>query len=102
MNVFDHVKCLIATVSPMCFDVGCRPFEIAKIKSCAIDVIFLFVLFESDKFLSSAIPDVSSVESSKIHFRNENKLSGINSTALSSVISESFKLTLFIPLNRLV
>ena len=88
MSAFDPVKYLIATASPMCFGVGYRPFKTAKIKSCAIDVIFLFLLFESDKFLSSIIPDVSSVESSKIHFRNENKLSGINSTALSSVISE--------------
>ena len=91
MSAFDPAKCFIATASPMCFGVGCRPFETAKIKSCAIDVIFPFVHFESDNFLSSVIPDVSSVESSKIHFRNENKLSGINSAALSSVISESFQ-----------
>ena len=50
----------------MCFGVGCRPFETAKIKSCAIDVIFLFVLFESDKLLSSVIADVSSWESPKV------------------------------------
>ena len=67
MSAFDPVKFLIATASPLCFGVSCRPFETANIKSCAIDVIFLLVLFESDKFLSSVIQDVSSVESSKIH-----------------------------------
>ena len=61
MSAFDPVKCLIATASPMCFGVCCPPFENVKIKSCATDVIFLFVLFESDKFLSSVIPDFSSV-----------------------------------------
>ena len=31
MSAFDPVKCLIAAASPLCFGVGCRPLETAKI-----------------------------------------------------------------------
>ena len=83
MSAFDPVKCLIATASPMCSGVGCRPFETAKVKSCAIDVIFLFVLFESDKFLSRLFPMFLQSSLRRSISEIENQLSGINSTALN-------------------